>query len=138
MPATASVATTPTAPSSIPPAAASTSPSGLDINQQAALAAIARGAPGAEVICIVRSLDDPQSRSDVIVLDKVSPEFIQYLTAERSAQQQRMATLAQRNAPLAPAASSSGNVVRNAPVVNVRGGTPAPTANWRPNWVRPR
>lgn len=135
MPPTATMATTSTAPT----AAATATTSTLDASQQAALATIASRAPGAEVICIVRSPDDPQSRSDVIVLDKVSPEFIQYLSAERSAQQQRMASIAQRTTPTAtPVASSGGNVVRNAPLVNVRGGTPAPTATWRPNWVRPR
>lgn len=112
----------------------------LDANQQAALAALASATPGAEVICIVRSLDDPRAKSEVIVLDKVSPQFIERLTAERYAQQQRQLTsLAQRTeATPVSAPPSRGNVVRNAPIVNVRGGTPAPVADWRPNWMRPR
>ncbi len=47
---------------------------------------------GAEVICIVRSLRDPRAKSDVIVLDKASPEFLAKLAAERGVQQNRQLT----------------------------------------------
>jgi thiol-disulfide isomerase/thioredoxin len=112
----------------------------LDANQQAAVAALASATPGAEVICIVRSLDDPRAKSEVIVLDKVSPQFIERLTAERYAQQQRHLTSVAQRTEATPisALSSRGNVVRNAPIVHVRGVTPAPVADWRPNWMRPR
>ncbi len=75
----------------------------------------------------------------MIVLDKVSPDLIERLAAERLAQRDRHPTsLAQRSeVSTTPASSSRGNVVRNAPLVNVRGGTPS-AANWRPNWVRPK
>ena len=111
----------------------------LDANQQAAVAALASAAPGAEVICIVRSLDDPRAKSEVIVLDKASPQFIERLTAERYAQQQRQLTsVAQRTETPSAAAPSRGNVVRNAPLVNVREARSSPISNWRPNWIRPK
>jgi S1-C subfamily serine protease len=47
---------------------------------------------GAEVICIVRSLHDPRAKSDVIVLDRASPEFLARLTSERSVQENRRLT----------------------------------------------
>jgi hypothetical protein len=129
----------PAMPQRMPATATTATATQLDANQQAAVAALASATPGAEVICIVRSLDDPRAKSEVIVLDKVSPQFIERLTAERYAQQQRhLTSLAQRNsAAPATAAPSRGNVVRNAPIVNVRGGTPS-SADWRPNWLRPK
>jgi hypothetical protein len=82
-------------------------------------------------------LDDPQSQSEVFVLQQPSPDFIARLTAERYAQQHRnLSSLAQRNAPRTESVPASrGNVARSAPIVNVRGGS---TADWRPNWLRPR
>jgi len=47
---------------------------------------------GAEVICIVRSLRDPRAKSDVIVLDRASPEFLAKLAAEQGVQQDRQLT----------------------------------------------
>jgi hypothetical protein len=137
---TATAPQVPAMPQRMPATPAIGTASPLDANQQAAVAALTSSSPGAEVICIVRSLDDPRAKSEVIVLDRVSPQFIERLSAERFAQQQRQHTsVAQRTAVEAtPAPSSRGNVVRNAPIVNVRGGTPAPVADWRPNWLRPR
>ena len=91
-------------------------------------------------------LDDPRAKSEVIVLDKVSPQFIERLTAERYAKQLRHLTSVAQRTEATPASTTSsatvlaprGTVVRNAPLVNVRGGTPAPVADWRPNWVRPK
>jgi hypothetical protein len=42
---------------------------------------------GAEVICIVRSLDDPRAKSKVIVLDRASPDFLARLTSEQAVQE---------------------------------------------------
>jgi hypothetical protein len=47
---------------------------------------------GAEVICIVRSLRDPRAKSNVIVLDRASPDFLAKLTAEKSVQENRQLT----------------------------------------------
>jgi hypothetical protein len=51
--------------------------------EQAALEEIRRRASeGAEVICIIRSRSDPQAQSEIFVLDKVSPAFLEQLAAE--------------------------------------------------------
>jgi len=51
--------------------------------EQAALEEIARRKRnGAEVICIIRSLDNPRAPSEVIVLDKVSPAFLEHLVGQ--------------------------------------------------------
>ena len=41
---------------------------------------------GAEVICVIRSRRDPQAKSEVIMLDQVSPEFLERLAAEARSQ----------------------------------------------------
>ena len=65
-------------------ATASSRPSaGLTSEEAATLAEIRQKAHGAEVICIVRPLSDPHARSEIIVLDKASPEFLQKLADER-------------------------------------------------------
>jgi hypothetical protein len=58
-------------------------PAGLTTDEAATLAEIRQNARGAEVICIVRPLSDPHARSEIIVLDKASPEFLQKLADER-------------------------------------------------------
>ncbi|MBI2825785.1 MAG: trypsin-like peptidase domain-containing protein [Planctomycetia bacterium] len=47
---------------------------------------------GAEVICIVRALDDPRAKSEVIVLDRASPDFLRQLSVDRGAQDARHQT----------------------------------------------
>jgi S1-C subfamily serine protease len=59
---------------------------GLTTDEAAALAELRQKARGAEVICIVRPLSDPHARSEIIVLDRASPEFLQKLAAERRCQ----------------------------------------------------
>lgn len=55
----------------------------LTAQEQAALEAL-RGTPAdAEVICIVRQRNAPQSASQVIMLDQASPEFFRQLAASR-------------------------------------------------------
>jgi hypothetical protein len=60
--------------------------------ERATLAALGSRVPGAEVICIVRSLSDPQSKSEIIVLDRASPAFLERLSAEQSTQGARHLT----------------------------------------------
>ena len=60
-------------------------------------AAIRDGMPshdesGAEVICIIRSKQDPNADSRVMVIDRPSREFLDRLTAEHENQQQRRPT----------------------------------------------
>jgi len=57
-------------------------PAGLTSDEAATLAELRQKARGAEVICIVRPLSDPHARSEIIVLDKASPEFLQKLADE--------------------------------------------------------
>jgi thiol-disulfide isomerase/thioredoxin len=47
---------------------------------------------GAEVICIVRSHNDPHAKSEVIRLDRASPAFLQQLAVDREAQATRHLT----------------------------------------------
>ncbi len=70
---------TATAPAPAPESTAALSPSEAD-----ALAEIqARAAnPDAEVICIVRSRSNPTAKSEIIVLDRASPKFIEQLASQ--------------------------------------------------------
>ncbi|HUT92213.1 MAG TPA: trypsin-like peptidase domain-containing protein [Thermoguttaceae bacterium] len=43
---------------------------------------------GAEVICVVRSRSDPRAPSEIIVLDRVSPAFLEQLAAQSRTQRQ--------------------------------------------------
>ena len=72
---------------------------------------------GAEVICIVRSLADPRAKSEIIVLDKASPAFLEQLAADHERQVSR--TLTSYNEPASKPAASSGGV-------------------WQPKWTAPR
>ncbi len=47
---------------------------------------------GAEVICVVRSRRDPMAKSEIIVLDKASPDFLQQLAAEAGSHHSRRLT----------------------------------------------
>jgi thiol-disulfide isomerase/thioredoxin len=59
---------------------------GLTAEERAALEEIERRkAAGCEVICIVRSRADPKSKSEIVVLDKASPEFLRQLAAQAEA-----------------------------------------------------
>jgi hypothetical protein len=71
-------------------------PGSLSAEETAALAEIRRRAAGAEVICIVRPLSDPRAKSEIIVLDRASPEFLQQLTAEERTQNARHLTSARQ------------------------------------------
>jgi thiol-disulfide isomerase/thioredoxin len=62
-------------------------PAGLTNDEAATLAEIRQKARGAEVICIVRPLSDSHARSEIIVLDKASPEFLKKLADERRSQE---------------------------------------------------
>lgn len=66
-----------------PSNAAPVAPGELTPHEQAALEELrTRLRDGAEVICVVRPRNDPQAKSEVIVLDRVSPAFFQQLYAE--------------------------------------------------------
>lgn len=46
----------------------------------------------AEVVCIVRSLDDPQAASKVVIINRASSKFVSYLTDELDPQRQPITT----------------------------------------------
>lgn len=88
---------------------------GLSVEEQAALEEIRRrGGDGAEVICVIRSRNNPEARSEIIVLDKASPAFLQQLTGR------------DRTPPVAanPAAAAP------APIPTSQPNAP----NWQANW----
>ncbi len=65
----------------------------LNPSEQAAMDEIRRRLKeGAEVVCVIRSRSNPQSKSEVIMLDKASPEFIEQLAAETQSQEGRQPT----------------------------------------------
>jgi len=55
----------------------------LSDREQAALDEIRRRSGDAEVICIIRPLDQPDAKSEIIVLDRASPRFLEQLTGRR-------------------------------------------------------
>lgn len=82
----------------------------LSASERATLAELQRVDGDAEVICIVRSRNNPKAKSEIIVLDKASPEFLKQLAAERNPQQDRHLTSFEvprgdANHPVAPYAS---------------------------------
>ncbi|MBN2579735.1 MAG: trypsin-like peptidase domain-containing protein [Pirellulales bacterium] len=81
--------TGPAGPSVMPTSFAATTAETSAINptEQAALDEIRRHLKeGAEVVCVIRPRNNPQARSEVIMLDKASPEFLRQLTAEARSQ----------------------------------------------------
>jgi len=85
--------------------------SGLNAREQAALSVIQNRAAGAEVVCVIRSLDHPNAKSEIIILDSASPEFLKKLAGEQRAQDarhltslnvRRTPTRGQRQQPVTP------------------------------------
>lgn len=81
-------------PAADPFAPTNTAASGRGLNdaERATIAQLERGSDHAEVICIVRSLNNPQAKSEVIMLDRASSAFLQQLSADRQAQESRHLT----------------------------------------------
>jgi S1-C subfamily serine protease len=138
MPSSPLVAVTGAGPkgSTAPGAAGSLTP-----QERAILAELQQKSQHAEVICIVRSLSDPQAKSEIIVLDRASPAFLRQLSAERGAQDGRRLTSSFDAAPPA-----SGSPAANTPI---QGQTQPCSANpslagpgaprlWEPNWRVPK
>jgi thiol-disulfide isomerase/thioredoxin len=72
--------------------------------ERAALAEIRRRRlEGAEVVCVVRPKSDPKAHSEIIVLDKVSPGFVDQLGADpRLPDQRPLSSLALSHTPSGP------------------------------------
>ncbi len=58
---------------------------------------------GAEVICIVRSLDNPRAASEVVIINRASPKFVQYLRNEVSTQPRKTSRSVRWQDQLSPA-----------------------------------
>ena len=65
---------------------------GMSAAEQAVLGQMKNAGDSAEVICIVRSLGNPQARSEVIKLDRASSAFLKQLSVDREAQEARHLT----------------------------------------------
>jgi thiol-disulfide isomerase/thioredoxin len=90
--------------------APATSPAGLSPTEQAALEEIRRRVKeGAEVVCVVRSRSNPLAKSEVIMIDKASPAFVEQLAAEAKAQQGPQLTSLEVPKPKQPALQWPGN-----------------------------
>ena len=74
-------------------------PAGLTTDEAATLAELRQKAR-AEVICIVRPLSDPHARSEIIVLDKASPEFLQKLADEHRSEMEASRRLTSLEVPV--------------------------------------
>jgi len=69
------------------PASASEPSHNLPPHEQAALEEIRRSIKeGAEVVCIIRPRGDPNAKSEVIMLDRASPEFLKQLANQKRSQ----------------------------------------------------
>lgn len=62
------------------------------VAQEGGVGSIPSGVDGAEVVCVVRNLTDPQAKSKVIVLDRVSPQFLAQIERESATQMARRET----------------------------------------------
>ena len=85
----------PPLPESMPGVAESEPPESKELSplEQAALDEIRRQLKdGAEVVCIIRPRNKPDAKSEVIMLDRASPEFLERLAAERRRQDGRRET----------------------------------------------
>jgi hypothetical protein len=101
----------------------------LSPHERATLAELRQKAQGAEVICIVRSLNDPKAKSEIIVLDRASSGFLNQLAAERTTQDARhLTSLDVRSIP--PAATPKRTAAPDAS----RAGGAADSRTWQPNW----
>ena len=95
-----------------PLALAGTPPPGLNPSEQAAMEEIrSRLKEDAEVICVIRSRRNPQAKSEVIMLDRATPELLQQLAAEAQSLQGPQPTSLEVSQPKQPALewSSNGN-----------------------------
>ena len=88
---------------------------GLSPAEQATLAAISKSSGSAEVICIVRSLTEPQSKSEIVVIDRASNDFLRQLSSERRAQDARHLTSLDVPRPRAASAANRRTAAQFAP-----------------------
>lgn len=95
----------------------------LSPQERATLSELRQKSQGAEVICIVRSVNDPKAKSEIIVLDRASAAFLDLLAAERNTQDARHLTSLE--VPRQPNPS---------PAASKKPANSASGSNWQPNW----
>ena len=97
----------------------------LSSHEAAALAEIQARSHGAEVICIIRP-NDPDGKSEIIVLGDVSPEFVKQLTqAQPSGGTRQLTSMEVPEQALSRDTSSLGAMAmpaRQARAIDWRGG----------------
>lgn len=94
--AAVSLASNPGSASGMAPAAASAS---LRSDERRTLSELGPRGDQAEVICIIRSRNNPNSESEVVVIDRATPELYQQLEAHREASSPSRGTPTNLNAP---------------------------------------
>jgi thiol-disulfide isomerase/thioredoxin len=111
-------------------------------DEQAALEEIhRRKAEGAEVILIIRSRTDPQRKSEVIMLDRVSPLFLRQLTNEPAPSEAGRDDRPSSEQPprdQASSASASSTARSAAPLGRGSGVYPSQagsSSEWSPRWL---
>ncbi len=126
-----------------------TRPQQLTRSEQAALEEIRRRRlEGAEVICVIRSRTDPNAQSEIIVLDGVSPAFLEQLAADvrPPGREPRQLTSLEvrggRPTPLDEAVAAESRSSTPRTVLEYRadgpaGAQPVARSNWEPRWGEP-
>ncbi len=122
--------------------------SSLTVQENATIAGLMAAGGQAEVVCVIRSLAHPQARSEIIVLDRASPEFLELLTSERQVQQSQKltdyravqvqrASFEEVRPPRLPANRARANRARaNRDQAN-RAWANRGQPDWEPNWLSP-
>ena len=100
----------------------------LSAEERATLASIRDKARDSEVVCIVRPLNDPQAKSEVIMLNQASAGFVSQLKAEARTQESRQPTPPMQSAPQTMTSQRVSPTTE--PVLDADAG------GWRPSTVR--
>ena len=83
---------------SAPGAPGAPAATGLSADEQAVLNELHARSEGAEVICVIRPHADPRAKSEIVVLDRASPAFLEQLASEQQRQDARALTSQRRDA----------------------------------------
>lgn len=126
-----------------PEAGAGSQPTELRPDEKAALEEIQRKAgEGAELICIVRPRSNPQARSEIFVLDRVSPAFLQRLSTEKQLDRPPPETSnGSRTPPIEENTPPKGEEQQRIQVVPMHqtsathGPDGSPGEDWHPRWL---
>ncbi len=125
----------------VPASAATPGSQTLSPEEKATLDEIRRRqAQGAEVICVIRQRDKPDAPSEIVVLDRASPEFLRQLRASRDVAHAlgglRAASSLQPPGTAQPAtALTLADRTRTPPASSPV--APADVPEWKPRWLQP-